>query len=97
MLLAKENYLFYYKLDLRFNDLNFIDFTLHFSFYISTVTQSRKLVLLQPHGRKNSSAKNTNLHIVSKSLTKIKVLFSRWPHSKSWTQPQTAKPIDSIF
>ena len=31
-LLIKEKYLFYYKLDLYFNDFNFNDFALYFDF-----------------------------------------------------------------
>ena len=38
-----EKYLFYYKLDLYINDLYFKDFTVYFSFWISTVHQSLKI------------------------------------------------------
>ena len=42
MLLTNEEYFFYLKLDLYFNDLHLHDFSLNFSFWISTVNRSRK-------------------------------------------------------
>ena len=40
LLLTKEKYLFYSKLDLYFNELYFSDFALNFSFWISTVNRN---------------------------------------------------------
>ena len=44
LLLTKEKYFFYYKLDLYFNDFYFNDFTLYFKYWISTVKRSPKIV-----------------------------------------------------
>lgn len=52
LLVTKEIYLFCYKLDLYFNDLQINDMTLHFSFWISTVNPCHKIGATTLHGRK---------------------------------------------
>ena len=43
LLLTKDKYLFYYKMDLYFNDLDLNDFILNFSVWIYTFSLSHKM------------------------------------------------------
>ena len=78
LLLAKEEYLFYCKLDFYFDGRYFNDLTLSFSFWIYAVSSSRKILPLQPYGHKYFSVK-PQTHAFSQSLTEYRSSFQPLP------------------
>ena len=84
--LTKEKCLFYYEVQLCFNDL-------YFSFWICAVSCGCKIAATSEVLPPIFLVKNRKHAHFLKRYPQIKLLIRRWPHSKIWTQPQTKNLI----